>query len=381
MALPVLRLAALLLALPGPPGGAAPPLFSSPADLPAIAVVAVESLETFTEANDTAFVLDRLDKGEAIRVIDTDPDSGWLTIEPPAKAFAWIDQSAVRPEGPGSARVSTGSAQLRAGVAGARMPGPPRGTLKRGELVRLLDRPPLRTGERTWLAIGTPAKDVRYVRRDGVSKPGLTAERSAPTPTTSRETRASFVEGPPAGLDRLPPGLGAEVAQIEAEHRAALSGPVESWDLLPVQRRYEALLKRTDDPSSKDAVQARLDLVARQAQIARSARTIQTILERSRRRDRDVATARRNLDEMERPQHRPFVAEGLVQASSRQVEGRRIYVLVGPDGVPVAYLDIPPGLDARHMLSKRVGVRGSVRYNEALGSRLIAVRDLEPLEK
>jgi hypothetical protein len=261
------------------------------------------------------------------------------------------------------------------------MPGPPRGTLKRGELVRLLDRPPLRTGERTWLAIGPPANDVRYVSRDGVSKPGLTAEQPVPAPATSRETRASFVESPPVALDRLPPGVGAEIAQIEAEHRAALSGPVESWELEPVKRRYEALLKRADDPSSRDAVQARLDLVARQAEIARSARTIQTILERSRRRDRDVASARRNLDEMERPQRRPYVAEGLVQPSSRQVEGRRIYVLVGPEGVPVAYLDIPPGLDARPVLSKRVGVRGSVRYNEALGSRLIAVRDLEALEK
>jgi hypothetical protein len=31
-------------------------------------------------------------------------------------------------------------------------------------------------------------------------------------------------------------------------------------------------------------------------------------------------------------------------------------------------------------MSKRVGVRGSVRYNESLGARLIAVRDLEPID-
>ena len=65
----------------------------------------------------------------------------------------------------------------------------------------------------------------------------------------------------------------------------------------------------------------------------------------------------------------------------RQVDGRRVYALIGPEGVPVAYLDIPAGLDARPVLAKRVGVRGSVSYDEHLGSRLIAVRDLEALEK
>jgi hypothetical protein len=54
--------------------------------------------------------------------------------------------------------------------------------------------------------------------------------------------------------------------------------------------------------------------------------------------------------------------------------------LIGREGRAVAYLDIPPGLDARPLLSKRVGVRGGVRYNESLGSRLIAVRDLEALD-
>jgi hypothetical protein len=70
----------------------------------------------------------------------------------------------------------------------------------------------------------------------------------------------------------------------------------------------------------------------------------------------------------------------MVQRSSKEHEGRRVYALIGPEGNPVAYLDIPPGLDARGVVARRAGVRGSVRYDEALGARLIAVRDLEPLE-
>jgi hypothetical protein len=120
--------------------------------------------------------------------------------------------------------------------------------------------------------------------------------------------------------------------------------------------------------------------VGRHEEIARSARTFQTLLDRSRRRDLAVVMTRRQLAELDRPQRRPFAAEGLVQPSSRQVDGHRVYALIGPEGTPVAYLDVPPGLDARAVLSRRAGVRGSVRYNESLGARLIAVKELEPLE-
>ena len=54
--------------------------------------------------------------------------------------------------------------------------------------------------------------------------------------------------------------------------------------------------------------------------------------------------------------------------------------MIGDEGRPVAYLDVPAGLDARPIVSKRVGVRGSVRYEERLGAKLIAVRDFETLE-
>jgi hypothetical protein len=176
--------------------------------------------------------------------------------------------------------------------------------------------------------------------------------------------------------------LPAEVARIEAEHRGVLGGPIEGWQLGHVRSSYEELLKRTTDPAAADAVRARLDLVARHEEMARSARAIETILARSRRRDQIVAMTRRRLAVLEREgaQRSPYVVEGLIHPSSREVEGRRVYTLIGADGAPVAYLDIPPGLDARPLLVRRVGVRGSVHYNEALGTRLIAVHDLEPLD-
>lgn len=193
---------------------------------------------------------------------------------------------------------------------------------------------------------------------------------------------AELVTASPAGkpITELSSPLSAEVAQAEAEHRAILARPVEQWRLDGVRTRYESILKRTTDSSAAVSLRARLDRVSAQAEAGRAARRFQTILERSRRRDAEIVAIRRRLADLDRPQHQPFVAEGLVQPSSRQVNGRRVFALIGSDGTPVAYLDVPPGLDTRPVIARRAGVRGSVRYNEALGTRLIAVKDMEPLE-
>lgn len=365
MPTPVLPLAVLLIGLSGPRG--------TPAELPAPGVVVADRLGAYLEPDRAAVATGRLARGEAVRVVDAEPGSGWLTIEAPGEAFAWVAREAVGVGPDGSGRVRDGGATLRAGVPGARLPGPPVVELRAGAAVRLLDRPPLVTGATTWLAVAPPEGDVRYVRAEGVRVeaplPPPPPERHGPP----REVRAAF-EPSPFGADA------AEVAAIEAEHRAALDPPVDRWQLAPVRSHYEALLKRTTDPAAARALRGRLDLVARHESVARSARTFETILQRSRRRDGRVAMTMRAVADLDRPRRGGFLAEGLVQPSSRQVDGRRVYALIGSDGAPVAYLDVPPGLDARSVISRRAGVRGSVRYDENLNARLIAVRDLEPLD-
>lgn len=363
MPAPALPTAALLLGLLGLPGG--------PAELPAGAEVVSENLGAFVAPDATSVAPERLRKGAKVRVVDADPVSGWLTIEPPASAFSWIEETAVQ-----GGRVSAAKTVVRTGVPNARMPGPPRAELRRGTAVRLLKRPPLIVGTgvqtKTWVAIAPPKGEVRYVRADGLSFDQI---------EPPRETLAAYEPEPKAAdLATFPADVASEVASIEAAHKSVLSGPVEQWRLDPIRSRYEALLKRLTDPDSTTAIRARLDLVTRHESIAKSARAFETIVARSRRRDEAVAMTKRRLAELNHPQARPYVAEGLIQQSSQLVDGRRVYALIGPEGSPVAYLDVPPGLDTRPVLSKRAGVRGSVRYNEALGTRLIAVRDLEPLE-
>ena len=88
---------------------------------------------------------------------------------------------------------------------------------------------------------------------------------------------------------------------------------------------------------------------------------------------------RERLAAVDRHRSLTYHAIGNVQPSSRLLDGRKLHALIGPDGKTVAYLDIPPGLDVEALGAHKVGVRGTVHYNQDLGTRLITVRDLEPV--
>ena len=83
----------------------------------------------------------------------------------------------------------------------------------------------------------------------------------------------------------------------------------------------------------------------------------------------------------ERRLARPYDAEGLMQPSARKINGQKVFALIGPEGTTQAYLEVPAGLDASPLLSRRVGVRGEIQYSDSLRARLISVRDLDPLEE
>ena len=134
------------------------------------------------------------------------------------------------------------------------------------------------------------------------------------------------------------------------------------------------------DSASGNAIRAQLDEVARHEAIATDARQIETLLARSRRRDGIVALHERRLADAQKPQARPYNIVGLIQASSRKVGGQKVFALIGRDGSTQAYLDIPPGIDVKGLMTHRVGVRGAVHYDEALRSRVISVREVEALD-
>jgi hypothetical protein len=387
------RIVVLLLGL------AAPAPVVSPADLPAEAEVVVATLDVFDAPDDAAMASGRLQKSNRVTVRDV-IGPAWLAIDPPPSAFCWVEEAALAAaDAQGHARVTAPSALVRSGHPLARMPGAPQSALATDTVVKLLKYSPLVVGEgaqrRTWRAIEPPKGDVRYIHAAGVRvamRPetqheagpgsevsgGLRPRLAAPAPAA--EIQVAYAPPQPPSERPVAPDVADAIARIESLHRAALRTPVEQWHLDEVRGRYETLLKSVIDSAAGSAIRARLDEVGRQEAIARDAREIETLLARSRRRDATVTLAQRRLADTHKPLARAYDVEGLIQASSRKVDGRKVFALIGRDGATQAYLDIPPGIDVKGLMTHRVGVRGAVHYNEMLRARVISVREVEALD-
>ena len=185
-----------------------------------------------------------------------------------------------------------------------------------------------------------------------------------------------------SGLENLPASYVAQIKSIDEMHRSMrLSESIARWRTDTVRSRYQAILKSAgNDPAVEEAIRVRLALVTRDDQAAQAARTIESVLAESHRRDGEVAAVKRRVAVAGRSLARGYSAVGYIQPSAEQFSGRKLFLLIGKDGSTVAYLDIPPGLDIQPLLAHRVGVRGDPHFNEELGSRLITVRDVETMD-
>ena len=227
-----------------------------------------------------------------------------------------------------------------------------------------------------------PGEQAGIIRADGPRGVASQNPQVAQTPAFYLATGWA-----PSGSDKPPSGnlsaaTATEIENIEAMHLAILAEPaIEQWRFENVRARYLGLLKRAgNDPAVEDAIRLRLARVTRHEQAAEAARTIQTILAQSHRRDRDIAQVKRRIAAAGRPRTQAYSAVGFMQPSARSVDGRKLYVLIAKDGSTVAYLDIPPGLDPDPLVARRVGVRGVPHFNEDLATRLITVRDMQSIE-
>jgi len=347
------------------------------------AEVTAATLDVFSGPGGASLRTGSLRRGD--RVVVRRDEGRWLAIEPPRGSFSWIEARAIRQMSESRARVIVEEARVRPGSPGARLPGPPACTLARGDVVRLIDRPSPNPvpGEKAnpWRAIAPTRDEVRYVLAEGIGRRGPEGPASPPDPAPRLRLAALATIAPGADPDAQPaPELKAALDPIEARHRDALRGPMDRWDLGPIREAYQALLQRQDDAGSQAAVRARIEQVGRQEQLARDARELDSALDRSRRRDGTVAALNARQSDARRPTPEPYDLRGLLQPSSKQVNGQKVFALIAADGSTAAYLDPPAGLDASTMIGRKVGVRGTGRLDEDLNARLIDVRDLEPLE-
>jgi hypothetical protein len=372
---------------------------------PTAGEVTVEDLEVYDRPDEGSFVTGLLQQGDRVRVRRR-ITGGWLAIDPQPGALCWIDQSAIdaaavtntqrgagadraraRQSEPRQASVAVTRAVIRSGHADARMPGPPCGELRRGTIVEQLDRPPLEVGrgssKRLWIAIVPPPELACYIRGDGIRTlqppPRARPAESQPAYVPARYSRTDPIK---TDLDYLPANYAAQIKSVDELRRSMRLGePIAQWRTDSLRSRYQSILTSAGgDPAVEDAIRRRLAAVTQDEKAAQAARTIESILAESHRRDSDVAAVKTRVANTSRSHVRAYSAVGYIQPSAEQVSGRKLYLLIGNDGSTIAYLDIPPGLDINPHLAYRVGVRGDPHFNEDLGSRLITVRDVETMD-
>lgn len=177
-------------------------------------------------------------------------------------------------------------------------------------------------------------------------------------------------------------GLDGDLKRIEGMILAITTErPVERWDFQTAREECQALLDRANDaPELEARAKALLADIDRYQRAASSARRFIAIVGESRERDEEVARVSRALEVAASKRRRAYDAIGFAQPSSKLVKGKRVYALIGREGSAIAYLEIPPGLDPDPLMSRRVGVRGRARFDADLGTRVIAVSDMEALE-
>ena len=177
-------------------------------------------------------------------------------------------------------------------------------------------------------------------------------------------------------------GLDGDLKRIDGMILAITTEqPIERWRFETVREECRALLDRAKgEPAVGESLQKRLADVERYERAAEAARRFVAIIGESRERDERVARVSRALEMAANERRRAYDAIGFAQPSARRINGRRVYALIGRDGSAIAYLDIPPGLDPDPLMSRRVGVRGRARFDGELGTRVIAVSDIEALE-
>jgi len=338
----------------------------------ASAEVQVERIDVFNEPDDTGFVTSRLDRGDKVVVRKVLP-GGWLAIDPPSGSFHWVDDTSVELLRDGRIDVTAPTTPLRLGREGFGRPGPLKTTLTEGAVLVGARQPLLSSTERgrrkVWRAVAAGADEVRFIRSEGIEE----RTQAAPAPPVPAERRASH------DMAELSPEVVASLRDIEERHRSIVAQPVEQWNFATVRKRYQALLARHSDPPSRTAIEERLDELDRGDELAKSAREFEDHVRKSRRRDAVVAQIQRKVRDIHDAEELAYDAEGLLQATSRQVDGERVFSLLNDRGQVVTYLKVPPGLETTNLLAQQVGVRGKSRFNDTLRYRLLIVRDMERL--
>jgi hypothetical protein len=330
----------------------------------------LESAEVFTAPDPRSYVTGVLRSGDRVRVSARAGD-GFLSILPPGDAFDWIPEDALEIRDGRIGTVTAADVMVRSGCDEAKLPGPPALRLARGAIVLLLDRPPITLnhagGPRTWRAISPLEEDRRYVLASDLRR--VAPGESAPPARGKVQNVSQPAAVPDARID--------DPEALRREFRGVLAQPLENRDFRNLIERAESSLRAAKAPETRGALEVLLGELGIQERVASAARRFHSAVAKTRKVDRGISN--RAIDPFApRPRHDET---GLLGPSDKQLNGIKVYVLYSNEtGKVLAYLQLPPGINADGLVGRVVGVDGTFSYSESLGARVMEVRDVEAID-
>ncbi len=334
---------------------------------------------------------EKLMRGDTVEVYRHDP-GGWLAIRPTRASFAWVSQRHLDPSGDGLATVNTDRVVARVGSTFSDVRDVIQVRLEQGEKVELLAPP---QPDSPWCKIAPPAGEFRWVfskyvdrkvpadlagrdddasRADGDDVRLVNSETNAETPRDFDPLQAAGANSS-APLD--PASFAArDLARLELELSAVVSGDISAWTFGDLQQRAEGLLQQAQTSAERGHVRILLSKLQRFDEIRqRHEKLRQSTAETAATAPAAVATG-----EYRRADISQFDGVGRLSPVISEKVGGPQYALVDNANAVISFVTPAPGVNLRPYVDHYVGVNGQRGYLTDLQRQHISVQRVTVLD-
>ncbi|MEX2111944.1 MAG: hypothetical protein WD845_02100 [Pirellulales bacterium] len=334
---------------------------------------------------------EKLTKGDAVEVYRHDP-GGWLAIRPTPASFAWVSQRHLDPTGDGLATVNTDRVVARVGSTFSEVRDVIQVRLEQGEKVELLAPP---EPDSPWCKIAPPAGEFRWVFSKYVDRKlnaELAADDDEATGTEADDVRLvnsqSDVATPrnddplqaagAASSAPLDPASTAarELARLELELSAVVSGDISAWSFGELEKRAENLLQDAQTSTERGHVRILMSKLQRFDEI----RQRHDKLRQSTGASATPMPAAGGNGEYRRADISQFDGVGRLSPVISEKVGGPQYALVDNANAVISFVTPAPGVNLRPYVDHYVGVNGQRGYLTDLQRQHISVQRVTVLD-